>query len=639
MTYPFTLHETNLMIEYLNSNPQDAITLSNHCFTMLEEDKDVMEIDLDFTIPHFPKEEINISKKQLNIRRSDIRDFFIVYKVIEELEGLEESIERLWQINHKSKNKGRVKNDKQHLLLLYSKHYRRDITFAFEKDSEIFWQIYNAFTSTMNLLEFSVEDFINHLSLIYNEAHNDGAFGILLKKLIEFSKVAPKFYDKVFDKIIRSKEQEKLFFAGVLAEGIAKINREEKYYKVGKELISKENIEQIWSGLDILGGLQYSKTHEVEEVTLQVFGLTSHSEGNIRFKATSTLLRLILQNSKAQDFINQLSIETDDNIIQPIVDFIWRNWETKLNEEWFQKTIHNIFQNPILNQNSIGLLKSFFNELYEKGEKEFCLNLIEKWLKNGQDIEDFKSCFEEFAEIDLDFLTNKYTYWLASGNQKILRSLLSLSSLNYRKNLCLDISVLNEFDKDKIKQVVAAIIGFVFMKESLAKLLLSILDSKHINWLGDELKEVFVGYVCYTYPSTLDELIKPEIARSKGKKKTLLEEVVNEVDEYFNNIKNLGVLKEFSGSDVRRENYNKAFDKVQQDSYKKADEKSIFSQLSNKILLRTGPVWFCKIDGEYQRESEMSKISSSFELPRAESIDPTSFEYYRIKMRLLAIQR
>lgn len=634
MPYPFSLTEIDLLLSYLNAYPKDAVTLSEHCLQLLKEGSNEFEIDEHIHIPEFPSGEIKLISNQLIISRKDIIDFFVVFKTIESGYAIEATIDELWRIKYKSKFKGKTDNENEHLLILCNRYYKRDFFSVFREDSDGFWSILSAFANTLAFLELTVGELLESFLSIFLKANNDGT---LLNKIPDFAKEKPVLALEVFDEIVKSESTELLRYLGVLAEGLSTIYGIEKFSSIGVEFALSEEAETIWSGLDILGRLEYAEGIELNKALDLVCKLQNSNEGNIRFKAVSTLLILTKYSNNAQENIVQLANETDDNVVYPIVSFLWRNKVDGNTNDWLSAVAFNIISNPVSNHNSIRLFELYIQDVYQSGEKDYALEMLDIWIRNGQNIDTLESCFKHLAQVDYETLIEKYTYWLASKNAEILHAFLKISAWDFNSKLHLNSNVLDKFDVNQVKLIISAIIGFVFMKEPLALLLLSILDSKHIDAIGQDIQEIFVGYVCYTYPSTLEKIIKPEANTSKGKKKTILKRIIKEVDGYFEKIKKLPSLKEFSGSDIRRGNYQKAFDKLQQETFKKADDKSIFSQLAKNITLRTGRVWFCKVNGEYGNEGELSTISTSFEPPRAEFIDPTNFEFYRIQMRQQAI--
>lgn len=424
-----------------------------------------------------------------------------------------------------------------------------------------------------------------------------------------------------------------------LGKGLSVVNGISKYLRARITLTKSENIEAIKTGLLLIGDLNFINENEFNEAFEKLCEFADIKYGDINYQATYGLLALTKNNDdKAAKKILELSTFSNIEFQYPIVDFIWRNDKEAETSRWFEEIAFNLLKHPTEHKGFIHYIEWYIENKFTKGSKDYAYKLLEEWLINGQDITILEDFLNRIALLDFPLFCLNLTNWFLSSEINLLRSLLPITSINFHNELRLNTEVLNQVDEIKVYKILCGVIGFVYTKDALATLTLSILDSKHCEAFANEVNEIFYDYICYTYPSTLNDYIKPQLKISNGFKKKTVKYIIKNVDHYYDTIKKLPLLLEFSGTDKRVENYNKALGKKQKESMDKANEKSFMSQFATNILLKAGPIWFSKIDGKYSTESQLGHFEMSYDLPRAEYIDPAFFHYYRINMKLQALK-
>lgn len=638
MNYPFTIPETNLLIDYLKDHNSDAIHLAEKCYKCLETGELKFVLDREIVIPLLPTYLSN-SKTSIEILNTSIRDFFIVFKITNENGDIEKSIQEFWNLKYRSGNISKMENEDEHLIFQCNRYFSIDFSPFFIKKNRMFFEVMGAFSNTLHILNLETNEIFNALELITEASKGDGAIHMIFNSLTEFPKQKPFEAEELFDYIFEKRSGSTIAYLNPLGRSLSEINKVNKYLKVGLTLTQSENKEAIKTGLLLIGNLNYKIENEKIEAYETLCEYTNQKYGEVNFQATSGLLDLLKKYPKAAEKITELSIIPNIEFQYPIADYIWRNDNEAETSTWFENIIFNLLKNPSEHTGYIHYIESYINNKFRKGNKNYAYRVLKEWLKNGQKVKTIKYQLKEIADLDFNLFSYHITDWFLSSEINLLDSLLFITSIDFPNELKFDIELLNKLNEEQIDKIISAVIGFVYSKDALATLMLSILDSEHCITFCNRINEIFYNYICYTYPTVLEEHVKPKWKVSQDIKKETLKYIITNVDNYYNKIKELPFLPELSGSDKRIETFQKAFQKKQNKLWDKAEEGSFMSQVASNVFLRTGPILFGKFDEKYSEESELGHFHTSFEMPRAEYIDPAAFELHRIRMRLIALKK
>lgn len=205
MNYPFSINETELLLNYLRDNYEDALVLSEACFTNLVSGSMPIIIEMQGRIPALPNYIVR-KDTTTEILNTSIRDFFVVFKIVNETKDIEKSIEEFWQLKYRSNNVSKLNYEDDHLILLCNRYFKIDFFEFFETKNRLFFEVLGAFANTIHVLEFEVDEMINALELIRVAAKGDsGSHSVLYGNLSELPKYRPNVAEELFDLILEER--------------------------------------------------------------------------------------------------------------------------------------------------------------------------------------------------------------------------------------------------------------------------------------------------------------------------------------------------------------------------------------------------------------------------------------------------
>lgn len=320
------------------------------------------------------------------------------------------------------------------------------------------------------------------------------------------------------------------------------------------------------------------------------------------------ILKHILISSKEEqpevfDWI--LSID-HENIANLVIELIEEDFDLIF------KNLHRVSEYLWLNGRKNKKLKKVFYSIIQRNPK-IDLNL-------------FKNYITSLEKADRNYLCS----WLLNNNDNQICS--KVSDLFLISNSCLELNeeylqTLRFYD---LKYIANKIIAFIYSAENLTGLIFDLLkaglDDKNLDML---VVDIFINYVLFNYHYP-NEFLNEKIRNGSPKEKEIGKIILIENRIRLENYNNTEMIEEFKISGSRLREYNKMkFQNIP--STPSSDEFSI-TQLFQNIELKTGKSFTTRNEkGEYSKSAEMSEISSSYEMPKGEFLDPIGQHKLRIE--------
>lgn len=625
----FTISEIEVLTKFIQDNSRCAIILGDLSKKALLTGELNCQIDQSIKIPKLPK---HISKKGriLTFKSNSLISFFVTYYCFKNEQNPSDALRKIY-INGKYK----IKIESYHELLLLIQLGVEKIPFVdlFQKGETNFHEAYYFF-KIAQYLELKENDLILLLRFLKNE--NEGYD--YSNELYEFSKVQIELADKLYVYLINSEDDSLKKFIPPVVKALSEIFGIEKYYEDINKLVNNNNNELKCMGLFTLKLFNYSteKYPIVEVKSLAINYLTDENE-NVVSNASRLLFELYIYDNTLIEIITELSIASSISVRRELVFYIWINSKRANLKNSFDEVILNLIRLHDDNETLLGTFGYILQDKFSSGDKENAKFLLEEIIKKGNNVSQLNETLWDFANKDNNFFSVLITKWLHSRDVRLLNSLTFFLSIRGQIcNLKLDIKLLDELHPQFAQNIIYGIVGFIYDKDIISALLISILDSIHVYTFYQHIADLFVDYICYSYPSTIENYIKPELEKSEGIKKDVIENIIHRTNDYYENIRKLPFHKELAASEKREATFFKNFGQWQNEIQEKAQSKGFLAMVKN-ITLRTGNIWFCKTENGYSEESLLSKYNSELEMPRAEYIDPALFEVMRINFRKIAI--
>lgn len=242
------------------------------------------------------------------------------------------------------------------------------------------------------------------------------------------------------------------------------------------------------------------------------------------------------------------------------------------------------------------------------------------------------------AQLDTIFFQKKFLSWLNSDDSNFHRSVFRFSS-GKLPNTIFDISkeLFAGFSDLDLAYMASKTVGFVFSKEPLQKLLLSIIRSVNngSSGLSGFLGRLLKHYLIYNYRSTL-EIIKKDLESGTLSPftKMLFEDAVVVFERYFEGLNSILPMKELEPAS-KVVQWVKFYEGRSLTEYSKTIKKGgVFS--IGKTLAINSHRWAIKRPNELVHKVQpLGNIRIEREFPSGENLNPVHQESIRVQMKLL----
>lgn len=312
----------------------------------------------------------------------------------------------------------------------------------------------------------------------------------------------------------------------------------------------------------------------------------------------------------------------------------------KLNEnkELFHQVIEQLAKVPLQNTGIYNTITYRFDKYYTT-HPEIIKNFLENWIEfhlpSASGMQALEQLVNKFIEKNSNYFNNLISKWLLKSYKYGLAVQYVISETRSDRNILqLDEVWLKTLSEDDTILLSLRVIGFAWDKDVAYLMLLQILkinlDSQEII---NNTASLLYSELLLNYPSLIERLKKESICGKKHK--SILEQIANKADSYFNRLSNLPILDEFQPSDKRLAFYNKnQFSGIGTDSLE--SKKPTFLDFVDKTELRAGKGFFSKFENEFTQIIEPKRISHSMEMPRLEFIDPIGQQAKRLHFRYIS---
>lgn len=526
----------------------------------------------------------------------------------------------------------------EYYFIIMNRVYNLSMLSFFQLEGRYFFSINDTFNKAFEFLTLPINDFIEILKIVAVKTENDlegGATYKLIEKIPDFNIGYAK---ELFEFLLEPSRLAIVRYLPSLMAGLSKHLGIAAFHDKSIELLSSSHQEQVVSAILGINVLPYeSESKNVELAYNALLEKTADPSDQVRAQAVQAICSLKIKLPFVQTKLTEFAKSPDVMLRVPIAHYIWQQSSKEAPSAELQTLALLLPVAPTEHKGLLEYVNWHIVDSFNLGLQKYAFELFRAWVKTGQSTKSFEHVISKFKS-DLNSFSTEITNWFNSADRMLLNSLTNLTGAFEHYNFRLDVETLNSFSDEEMKRVIGAVPGFVFSSKPLASLTVSILDSKHAQKQSGNIVAILSDYICYTYPSTIDELIKPELKKSKGIKKKVLAEVIKQTDSYFNNLRDLPISNEFGGSELRVSSYFKATQQKQETLMSAARGKSFFSSYAKNVSLRTAEVWFTKTKEGYSEERRLERMEYAFELPRAEYIDPANFEFFRHRMRVQSMQ-
>lgn len=312
--------------------------------------------------------------------------------------------------------------------------------------------------------------------------------------------------------------------------------------------------------------------------------------------------------------------------------------ELSKNEELFYLSIKHLATVPLEYSGIYNTLNYSLDEYFDTNP-QVIESLLETWidhhLPNANGMQVLEHLLNNFNDKNPKYFHLLISNWLLKSHKHGLAVQYVISEIRgNRDSIQLDSVWLKDLSEEDSILLGLRVIGFAWDKDVAYTMMLQILESNlDSQEIINNTASLIYSELLLNYPSLIERLKKEKISNKKYK--SIINQVIERADEYFNRLSNLPVFDEFKPSDNRLTYYNKTqFKGLGSETLE--NKKPSFLDFVDKTQLRAGKGFFSKTEYGYTEVMEPQRISHSMEMPRLEFIDPIGQQAKRLHFRYIS---
>lgn len=508
-----------------------------------------------------------------------------------------------------------------------------------------FWEEYDMFCENLPNENVDAEALLNFLPEIIKGGENDAAIYRIFEVVRSICQVKPDFGIEMYTKATASKNKEVFIIIPSLLAGL-QTNQNFDILSEIKMLLLSEQPEIILQAFHSIVSLEKEFLKDniefINFINIKIAELLPNAPTNLTLECIRVLGKFSLVFPESDNKLREFSQSNIPVIQYEIANLLNRGISIAENRTLFEDLLMNLTSVKPENKGIHRFISMALRPLVTS-EPELINKFISAWILNDTDNADHIMLYEDLM-ISIHKSNNPLfrliiSQWLNSDHvqhHRALNKLLMKVSIQSIHDIELSESYLMQLTEKDAKYIVAKIIGYVYFKEQLRTMLYSILKYR----INDKetvklITALFVEYVIFNYPSTLEYLA--EIKKTANRReKSIISEIQKSATNYFENIADLNENSEFNPSDKRLDFYNSLYHRDLMSIKEKNDKDNPWFQAATTIQLRTGLGFFFKReDGSYSMPSRMTSVKYGAELPRGEFISTLQQEKIRTFYRRL----
>ncbi|PWR00604.1 hypothetical protein [Leucothrix pacifica] len=294
------------------------------------------------------------------------------------------------------------------------------------------------------------------------------------------------------------------------------------------------------------------------------------------------------------------------------------------------------------NKGTLNKLDYAFTNVLKRGESCRVIELIEKLFEQSKyeiSIADFSSLVGELFRNKDTYLSELVTRWLLSRNAALGRFCCDLFDISRTREVAIqcDLSQLSGENTNAHLFLTKKACGWLFIKQfSAISFIASLIDSAPEEQL-EEISGIVFDPLLISYPGGVKEYLENMPSDSSEKMQNFTASVLEKLDEYHDGLDQVSGIKEMRTSEAQRHAYSRHYHKMMSEMHDGVREESAFlSMIKESVLLYgTNSIHYMYHSGEkHRQESQMQKVSTKFEFPSLELIDPHGLNFQIRRFRL-----
>jgi hypothetical protein len=499
-----------------------------------------------------------------------------------------------------------------------------------------FFMVRHVLEKALPLLDAPVAAVMDCVKHLVEEAGNDST---LIPPFIEFCEADAERPDDILSIALTDVDDTFDFVTPAITAGS---NLQlEQYANKAVELCSHENILIRSRAVHALGRIKYHDREELIIQSLQAIQTTLEQDCDdyLYAAALRSVFALFKADSNKEDFIVTLT----KDILQNPTDIVLYEASQLLffNAQMLPVSMIDLLLQALLKTNSehhgmIGYIDDGLCSLFQRGMQEKVISFLEGILVQEQQafsVKQFEGLIRKICENKERSLGILITRWLLSRQVALGRAAADLleNTSEYGIAVAADLEQLQELPEGVRVFLVKKACGWFFHKPiSAASFIVSLIDSALDDEI-EEITEILFHPLLISYPGCAkDYLVKTVEEEPSEKVKLVIDTVLEQLKNYHESLNSS--ISELQPTQAQREVFHRYQSRLFAESYKVAQENSIFNLITTKmcILYGTRSIYYIHHgpgDQKSRQEMALAEHSHYFELPSLERIDPHGLDY------------
>lgn len=541
------------------------------------------------------------------------------------------------------------------LVTLHNEYNRNIIDrISIEADGgDHFWTLYDPFIKALPHLLTSPRSLKHALVLIRKATDRDLTGGMVFTAMESLSQNQSDLANELLNLLISESDDISAVLIAPTLSGLSKIDFK-KAHRRSIELSQSKKTELAQSGIIALSIITYDDGDRQSELneTLERYAQLDKTTSESKASALATGYgNLIEAGVDVGEKLVRLSRRQQPKVQASIATVLFRRLDDFSDETWFRDALLNL---KTTKPEYKGIIHEIDMTLYGllKKETDLVFQFLEAWITNhdyghGTEENELPSVMNSTIHRLCDYsgaLEKWITRWFNSNDRRLHQAAADLSAEYCRerpngtkRQINLSQEVLNKCSEDDVIFILQKVLGNVILQgEVQSSLIFSILRREPCSEaLQREIYYAFIKYIAYNFPGSALEYLREKSTSGSDIEKEIATKIIKRMDQYYDALQNLPRLKELDPPESRLNMYMKMRMKESARISELANEKSVLLKLVTKIPLKAGKSFFHKLGGQYSEKTDLGRISTSFEIPRGEYIDPVGQAILRFNWRTL----
>ena len=398
-------------------------------------------------------------------------------------------------------------------------------------------------------------------------------------------------------------------------------------------------------GISVLGRLKYPDDGDLLGSSIErLSDLKDRGDPEIDYVLAQAYGNLVGETDEAADALVELSSRRNPHTQQHITRALY-SIDDALQEPWVHTLLVRLAGAGVEDATTLDNLDLHLSQ-FVSDSPEVVTEVLEEFASSstsGNLTEVFDSSVSQLQEAHPEKLEAAITEWFASSDPELHGAAAELADHHFHATateeqpvLALSKDILEGLAPEEVMNVLRRVVGYVSGSRPLASLVSSALRR---DPCPDELRQfvadLLVGHVLYNYPKEAREYLDRRLDADDVRpvEEEIVQKACDEIDAYFDELGELSTLKELSPPSTHLSQIRRARQQQQSKAMEKAREGSVFMSLVESVPLKYGNQFYRIGDEGPTEPAPLSKISSGFEIPRGELIDPVGQAHKRLHFR------